>query len=177
MANLGQFDPNAHKPLDPREPLPTGWYPMAILNSEVRKTRDGKGAFLWLELEIVESMAPQCKGRRAWDRLNLWNENADAVRIAESALTSICKAVGQTAVVTDTTVLHGRPFAVRLKARKETNEFDAQNKVKDYDTIAARFPGGAVAASQGVGQAQPAAAAAAPMPATPATPPWQQPQK
>lgn len=178
MANIGQFNPGAHQPRVSMEPLPSGWYQMVIINSEVRKTKDGAGGYLWLELEIVESAHPQLKGRRVWDRLNLWNENQQAVQIAESTLTSICKAVGESRVVSETNVLHARPLAVRLRYRAETPEYEASNEVKDYDSVAARFPGGAVAASQGAapGAAAPAATGGpvAP-PANPAVPPWQQP--
>jgi len=160
MANLGKpFDPNAQEPAKAFDILPTAWYAMQIVDSENREAKTEGHAFVWLELEILEAVHPDLKGRKVWTRLNLWNTSQQAVDIAERELGAICHAVGHLTDVTDTEVLHGKPMAVKVRAVPAKGEFDAQNEVKGYEAYAARFGAGVPVPVQTGNTAAPSSAA------------------
>lgn len=175
----GNFDASSVDPTTAFDPLPPGWYAMQIVNSEIRQAKNSDGQYVWLELEVLEQHHPDLKGRRAWERLNLWNSNQQAVEISQRTLSAICRATGEMQVA-DTEQLHHKPLAVKLKVRPAEGNYEASNDITGYDSIAARFPGGAAppAAGGAPTQSAPAGGAApagAPSGAAPAssTPPWQ----
>ena len=175
MANIGDFDPNAHEPSRGSfEPLPAGWYGMQAINSGVEPTKSGTGNFLKIDFEVLENMHPEHKGRLAWERLNLWNPSEGTVTIANGTLTKIARSVGQIERFTDSSVLHFRPIAVKLKVKPASNGFKACNEAVDYDSIASRFPTGAASAPSSAPGQPPARAgsvAAPPLPSRVAGPP------
>lgn len=189
MVQIGNYDASQHDPNKALDPLPPGWYPMQIVASSVEKTQNGQGQYLKLEFEMIESAAPQLKGRKAWDRLNLWNQNAQAVDIANRTLSAICHATG-VMQVQDTEALHHKPLAVKVKVRPAEGEYEPQNEVTGYDAFNARFPSGAMPNTPAGGPAAPGAAppvsgppkapavskppapAVAPPPAQGGQPPW-----
>ena len=88
---FGEFDTTGVSELSGFELLPAGKYP-AILTSATRKpTKDQTGAFAECVYTIIEGAYT---GKRFTSRLNLWNSNQDAVRIAKSELKSMRKALG-----------------------------------------------------------------------------------
>lgn len=137
------------------EPLPAGWYPVAITASESRPTKNGQGAYLHLELTVLDGTH---KGRKVYDRLNLWNQNQVATEIAYRQLSAICHAVG-VLEVGDSVQLHNLPLEAKVSIRAADGAYEASNEVKGYR--AATSP------------AQPAAPVHAPAsaPAAPVTPP------
>lgn len=145
MANLGNFDASAVPPNAPLELIPAGDYPVQIVASEMRPTKDGNGQYLWLELDILDG---QYKGRKLWDRLNLANANQQAVEIAERTLSAICHATG-VLQVSDSEQLHFRPMLARVSKRPAQGNYDAQNEVKGYKPLAqAQAPAPAQAPAQ-----------------------------
>lgn len=181
MAQIGNYDANHHEPAAPREVLPAGWYAMQIVKSEVRETKDHTGRYLWLEFEIVEAYHPHLKGRKTWDRLNMWITSEKAVDIANRQMSSLCRATGQMQVQ-DSDQLHNKPVAVKLKVRPTSAQFDEQNDVTGYEAVGAKFQPG-VPVSVGTSTPQPgqapAAAAVAPpvsgQPGQAGAPPWTKP--
>jgi len=178
----GTYDSSQHQPHEAFDPLPSGWYAMTITSTEVRRTKDGRGQYLWIEHEIDERRHPERKGRKVWNRLNLWHDNPQTVQIANGQLSKICRSVG-VPVIDDTEALHGRPIAVRVKLRAAEGEFDASNDVTGYESIEAKFGQGApvgrevMSPPQGIAAPPPARQQTAPG-ATPAPgggPPWQRP--
>ena len=143
MANLGQtFDSNTVEPAVPFEVVPTGKYPVHIVNSEMKETKGGDGKFLWMELEILDG---QHKGRKLFDRLNLINSNQQAVEIAQRTLSAICQATGQVQI-SDSQQLHGRAMLASVRVRpagpdKNGIMRDAQNEIRGYE------PAGGMAAT------------------------------
>ncbi len=91
--------------------LPEGWYDGQITSSEMKTTKAGNGEFLELEITLIGTMA----GRKVWDRLNLVNPNADAVKISQETLKSICDSVGHPGNVQDSQELHMKPLQFRVK--------------------------------------------------------------
>jgi hypothetical protein len=128
MADLRGFDANTVEPNDSFDPLPNGDYLCVITTSQMKPTKAGDGAFLELELEVIEG---PCKGRKLWDRLNLNNANATAVKIAQGTLSAICRAVN-VLKPTDSCELHDIPLVAKVACRKRDDTDELTNIVKGY---------------------------------------------
>ena len=149
--DASQVQPNTGTP----DPIPSGWYPMVIKNSEMKPTKDQQGAYLKLEFEVIDG---EYRGRKVWDRLNLQNKNPVAVEIAYGSLSAICHAAG-IIQVQDSQQLHGIPIEVKVRLKEADGNYDASNDVRGYRKLAG--PGQQAANPQGFQQApsqQPAAA-------------------
>jgi hypothetical protein len=126
MVNLMGFDASKVEPNEPASAVPKGEYQVIIVESEKKSTSKGDGSLLNMVLQIVEG---QFKGRKLYDRLNLWNKNEQAVTIAQGTLSAICRAVN---VLTPHTSeqLHNRT----LTAVVDVSEYQGKlrNEVKGY---------------------------------------------
>jgi len=126
MAQLN-FDARQVDPELSFEPLPAGWYNVMIVESEMRPTKDGNGAYLQLTLKVVDG---QYAGRQVFDRLNLQNMNPVATEIAYRRLSAYCHATG-IIQVQDSQQLHGIPFKARVSVRTDaTGRYEPTNEVK-----------------------------------------------
>lgn len=139
MANLqgafaeGQYTPGSVEPTS-FEDLPAGDYPVIIVDSEMKDTKDRMGQYLNLTLQII---GEQHKGRRIFDRLNLVNRNQVASNIAKQQLESICRAVNMTDPIRDSVQLHNKAFVVRLAYNEQARNGDRipegqRNEIKAY---------------------------------------------
>lgn len=132
MAQLnGTFDATDIAPTQPFTILPPGKYPVQIVGSEVKATKDGRGQYLWLEFDIIDG---EHAGQKLWDRLNLWNVNEQAVQIAQRTLSAICHAVG-VMTVTDTEELHGIPMVATVRVREAKGDYAASNEIRGYEPM------------------------------------------
>ena len=124
--NLGGFNAADVEPQS-FETLPAGDYEVAIVGSIVQANKAGTGKYLSLEMQVVSG---QHKGRKLFDRLNLWNPNDKAVEIAKGTLSSICRAVG---VLTpnDSADLHNRPLVASVKIEK-SDQYGDKNVIRGY---------------------------------------------
>lgn len=138
------------------EPRPAGEYTMQVVNSDMRTTKSGTGQYLWLEFDILSGPV---RGKY-FERLNLFNDNAKAVEIANRQLSAICNAIGLM-TLQDSEQLHMKPLKVVLKV-SESKDGSLQNTAKYLPLNAA-----------------PAAAAPAPAAAAPASAakPWERHKK
>lgn len=128
MANLGfNFDANAVQPTESFDVLPAGYYPMMIIDSEMKPTSTG-GQMLVLTCEVIDG--PN-KGRRIWERLNLINNNQKAVEIAQRSLSGLCHATGEMNVQ-DSQQLHHKPVIGQVKVDPAQNGYDASNSIKSW---------------------------------------------
>jgi len=126
MAQLN-FDATQVDPGQSFEPIPAGWYNMMIVESEMKPTRDGNGAYLQLTLKVVDG---QHAGHQVFDRLNLQNQNPVAAEIAYKRLSAYCHATG-VIQVQDSQQLHGIPFKARVSVRTDsTGQYEPSNEVK-----------------------------------------------
>ena len=130
MANLNY---NAHtvEPLAAFDPLLAGWYPMQIVESELKPTSNGEGQYLQLKLQVIDGEHAK---RVVYERLNIVNKNPTAQEIAYRNLSAICHATG-VIQVEDSQQLHGIPMEVKLGVRPAQNGYDASNDVKGYRAI------------------------------------------
>jgi len=127
MADLNGFNANEVEPND-FSPVPAGRYLAAITGSEMKATKAGNGAYLELEIEIIEG---EHKGRKLWDRLNLDNPNETAVKIAQGTLSAICRAVG-IMQPKDSAELHSLPMTVIVAIEKRQDNGEDSNRIKGY---------------------------------------------
>lgn len=141
------------------EPRPAGDYTMQVVNSDMRTTKSGTGQYLWLEFDILSGPV---RGKY-FERLNLFNDNAKAVEIANRQLSAICNAVGLVSLQ-DSEQLHMKPMKVVLKV-SESKDGSLQNNAKYLPLNATSAAAPAPAA--------PAAASAA----APAAKPWERHKK
>lgn len=160
------FDSSNVQPQDSFDPIPAGWYAMSIVACEQRDTKSGTGAYLNLQLQVDETAHPEVGKRVVFDRLNLWNDNVQAVEIAQRTLSAICKAVG-VIKVEDSDQLLGHRLAVKVTVRPARDGYDASNEVKGYDDVSARIQG-ATNGTRPTQQAKPAPV----QPTAASVPPW-----
>lgn len=128
MAELN-FNAEEVQPAGTFEALPKADYLAMMVESEMKPTKSGDGEYLQCSWEVLEG---EYKGRVIFDRLNLKNKNATAVKIAYQTLSAICHAIG-VLHPRDSAELHGRPCIVKV-ALKERNDRPGEysNEVKGY---------------------------------------------
>lgn len=169
--NLAGFDASQVDPQDSFDPIPAGWYPVVITDSEMKPTKKGDGEYLELTLEVIEG---EYQGRKVWDRLNLVNPNQTAVEIAQRALSAICHAIG---VMTpnDSAELHDRPLEVKVSVKPARDSYEPTNEVKGYRAMGSA-PAAATQSAPPSTRAARAPRASAPQaaaaPRANGTPPW-----
>ena len=174
MAIFAQtFDANAVEPSN-FDVFPAGKYLAQIVSSEMRPTKDGRGQYLFLELDILEG---PFAGRKLFDRLNLVNDNPDTVDIATRTLSSICRATGQMQVK-DSEQLHLIPLIADVRVRPPKGQYGESNSIRYLPRNAAAAPATRAPVAYASAPAPATAPAPQPQPATPVAPaagglPWQ----
>ena len=126
------FNANEVEPSKAFDPIPAGKYIAVITDSEMKETRAGTGRYLQLEFEITDG---EYAGRKLWSRLNIENQNAEAVRMARADLSAICRAVN---VLTpnDSIDLHNLPLVIKVHCRKDKNTGEITNDIRGYESKA-----------------------------------------
>ena len=126
MASLQGFDANKVEPATPFEAIPAGKYLAVISASEMKSNKAGTGHFLELCFTIVEG---EYRNRNVWTRLNLENPNEIAMKIAQSELSAICRAIG---VLTpnDSVELHDLPLVIRVTCKKRQDSGEISNEIR-----------------------------------------------
>ena len=99
-------------------PLPAGEYEMMIVKSDTKPTKAGTGHYLECEMHVISG---EHSGRRHWERFNLDNPNAQAVKIAQESLARLCAALGVDEV-DDSEQLHDRPFIAEVGIDKKDDQ-------------------------------------------------------
>ena len=112
MAQLN-FDASTVAPQEAFDPIPAGWYPAQIVESEMKAGSKPGSAYLAITLQI---MGGDFNNRKVFDRFNLQNANPVAVEIAYRSLSAVCHAVGLIQVA-DSQLLHGHPLMVKVSVR------------------------------------------------------------
>ena len=153
------FNANEVEPSKAFDPIPAGKYIAVITDSEMKETRAGTGRYLQLEFEITDG---EYTGRKLWSRLNIENQNAEAVRLARADLSAICRAVN-VLTPSDSIDLHNLPLVIKVHCRKDKNTGEITNDIRGYESKANYKPEPKQA---------PAAPASAQTPRVPSKPPW-----
>lgn len=145
MAKIGFNTADAPEPDNNFDPIPAGDYPMRVINSEMKETKDGTGQMLVLEMDITDGPSA---GRKHWERFNLVNKNAQAVEIAQRSLAQLCLAVGKVSVE-DSDELHMLPFIAKMKVTPPKGEYPAGNQIAAYKAVEGNGAKSSAAANQG----------------------------
>jgi hypothetical protein len=109
--------------------LPAGRYEVIIVDSEMKETKAGTGAYLMLTMEVIGDT--KHSNRKLWTRLNLVNPNATAVQIAERELSAICHCVG-VMEPGDSEELHNIPLTVDVVQELNPQSGQMTNRIKGY---------------------------------------------
>ena len=126
------FNANEVEPSKAFDPIPAGKYIAVITDSEMKETRAGTGRYLQLEFEITDG---EFAGRKLWSRLNIENQNAEAVRMARADLSAICRAVN-VLTPSDSIDLHNLPLVIKVHCRKDKNTGEITNDIRGYESKA-----------------------------------------
>jgi hypothetical protein len=147
MTQLMQpFDASKVDPTQSGGQMPVGKHPVVIRDSELKATQDKTSGYLQLNLEIIDGPS---KGTTGPYRLNLYNTNETAVRIAHQQLSAICHAIGQLQEFIDPAVLYNRPFIVEVGLQKDPDAAaKGYTEVKKVYDINGNEPGKAPAGGQ-----------------------------
>ena len=164
MANLEGFDAEQQEEMKSFDALPKGDYLAMAIESEMKDTKAGDGAYLQFTWQIIDG---EFKGRNLWSRLNLRNPNQTAIDIANRELGDICKAC-KILKPKDSSELHGIPVMLNVAVEKRKDTGDMTNRIKGY-----KAAGGGVPAATPTPAAIAQLAPTTPTPAAPAEkPPW-----
>jgi len=147
------------------DPIPEDMYKAVIIDSEMKPTKAGNGAYLELKFEVIDS---QYAGKWIRARLNLQNESQKAVEIAQRDLSSICRAIGKKAI-SDSEELHHKPLQIKVVIQPPRGEYPASNEIKAYSP--ANAPAAVATLSAPAVETTPAPS---PAPAAAGKKPWEQ---
>lgn len=168
------FDATTVDPQTSYEPIPKGWYTCQIVESEMKPTKAGDGAYIQLQLKVMEG---QYTNRVVFDRLNIQNKNETAQDIAYKQLSAYCHATGQMQIQ-DSQQLHAIPFLASIGIEEDrTGQYDPQNSVKTVKALEnapnpATPSGGQSSEPAWAGQDNAPAGGNKPAQGMPETPPW-----
>jgi len=127
------FNPKKHDDMNDYTPIPKGEYPAAIKKSEMKPTKsnkDGENDNEYLQLDF-HILSGDYKGKVIFVRLNLVNENAVAVDIANKELATICRAC-EISDPEDSEELHGIAMTVEVAIEPGNGDRADQNKITMY---------------------------------------------
>jgi hypothetical protein len=123
--------------------IPTGVYPMVIVDSDYLETKAKTGHYLKLKLQCLDE---QIGKRVLFENLNLDNPNDTAVQIAKASLKEIAQAVGHATPdkIGRSEELHDLPMlvsVVRKKAKENRKQYaDSDgfvNEIRGFKAIGA----------------------------------------
>lgn len=119
-------------------PIPEGWYPAVIDQSELKDTSTG-GKYLEFRFKVIEG---DFINHTVFARLNVANSNPATQEYAYKDLSAICHAVNQIRL-SDTQELHNKPLKIKVKLREArtdeqdpTKKYDASNEVRGFRSAA-----------------------------------------
>ena len=169
MASFGQdfaqggddFQPTSFDPIRP------GRYLAQIVDSDVQPNKKGTGAYVKLEIDILDGGA---EGRKIWEYCNFAHEKESVAVQGQNALKVIQK-LCKLSSFDDSTQAHNIPFYVEVKINPAKDGFDASNGI-DFRKMQKQLEGdNAQTQSAGPSLFQPAEAPVAGPPSEPSAAP------
>lgn len=150
--------------------LPEGDYVVVATASDKKLNKEGTSHYLEVIYEVIDG---DYKGRKIWERYNLWHAKPTVANISRRDIKKLAQCCGFTVQPSDSNELHNIPLIVRLSVFLDTymGKQEEKNKIGDY-----------LPASAGIQKApnamaptpmSPNAAAAAPAAGVRVVPAWQ----
>lgn len=134
MANLGGTINRTDLPEEEKgsyDPLPEGWYEVAMTGAELKDTKAGTGKYIKVEYTVI---GENYTGRKIWGNLNIQNPSEKAEEIGRRQLNSLMSAVGIDQLE-DTDQLVGNDLKIKLKIREAKDGYDASNDVSGFKSL------------------------------------------
>lgn len=103
--------------------VPTNWYGMRVVESEIKPTKDTQGTILSIVLEILTG---KYKGYRINENFNVQNKNEKAQKIGQGLLSTLCHATAQLNLQ-DSRQLHGISFYGKLRLDPPEGTYQPKN--------------------------------------------------
>jgi hypothetical protein len=126
------FDSTVIEPATGRfELLPIDDFLAVISDSSMEPNKKTKGRHLSLTWTVIEG---DYKDRKVFSNLNLDNENAQTVEIAQRELSAICRATG-ILHPKDSSELHDKPVVISVGIRKGSNGYEDSNIIKKFSRV------------------------------------------
>ena len=137
MAKLNETFTQATLPKSERnfEPLPAGWYNVAVTAAELKPTKAGTGQYIAVRYDVT---GPTHQGRVVFGNLNVFNPNAEAEKIGRQQLGELMAATGIN-TLDDTDDLIGKQLSIKLKIRK-SDQYGDSNDVEGFKSIGNAIP-------------------------------------
>ena len=104
-------------------------YPARIEDTKIKPTKKGNGEMLVVEYTIS---AGDYKGRKLWENLCLFHESKKAQNFARRRFKQLCRAVGITGVVDETTCLHGLELYLDVGVEPGSGGYGDKNCIDEY---------------------------------------------
>lgn len=136
-SGLPMFDARAFEPKQGMPSHPDGKFPAIVSNTEIAPTKDGTGGMF-----VVEFSTPAGKIVK---RYNLFNNSAEAVRIAQHELSALCHATGVYQVDPNNqgAALRNAQLVIEVAPQRKNPEYHEVVKVYDRNGNEPGKPGGA----------------------------------
>jgi hypothetical protein len=132
------FNAAAVKPQAALDPIPKAWYNLRIVESEMKPTKSGDGAYLKLMVEVIDG---EHVGRKIFDQVNLQNPNPVAVEIGQARLSAYCHATG-VMMLTNSEQLHGIPFKGKVGIQEDkSGQYEPKNVISQIRHISDSIDG------------------------------------
>jgi hypothetical protein len=118
-------------------PLPVGEYKAVITASEVCETKSNPdNKYLKFTFEVIDG---KYKGRKLFENLNLWRDGSSkkddiTMRIAQSNLAQMCRAVGMTSI-NNSEELHNKPLVIKVKVTPASADYGEGNAITAYKSL------------------------------------------
>ena len=127
-------------------PLPSGWYKVVVIGTELKQTKSGTGSYLKVQYQVVDG---QYQNRTVFQNLNLVNDNPVAVKIGQQQLGQVVRACGLESI-RDSSEMHAKVLEIELKVRKsedygDSNEVKKARAVRNGSQVVAESEEGPVA--------------------------------
>ncbi len=163
------FDAALVQPSQGQQVIPAATYPVVISNTELKPTKDTKGAYFDVSYTVTEG---PYAGAVLHDRFNIINDSVQAVGIAQGNLSALCHAVNiQHLTMRDQgAAIRGARLMVAVTVRTDAN--GQQNDVKTRFDAMGNEPGKAGARPMVAAGPQPGMPAQAPQGGAPPAAAW-----
>lgn len=117
--------------LDEFTPIPAGKYGALAIEAKVKPTKSGTGKVLELVFLVIDPNGP-FDGRRLYAFLNIQNESKKAEQIGRGLLSALCKAIGKTGLVANSSELLDKACTVKVDIKPDLNGKDRNNITAFY---------------------------------------------